>query len=69
MTYSHNVRSIVAVMTAALLGGGAIGSNCQRPEVAEPPTLRGQTTAEAVSFADAPWWDVVSGAPAAAAEQ
>ena len=41
------MRSIVAVMTAALLGGGAIGPNCQRPEVAEPPTLRGQTTAEA----------------------
>ena len=43
------MRSIVAVMTAALLGGGAIGPNCQRPEVAELPTLRGQTTAEAAA--------------------
>ena len=55
MTYSHNVRSIVAVGTAALLGGCAIGPNYRRPEVAEPPRFRGQTTAEAVSFAHAPW--------------
>jgi outer membrane protein, multidrug efflux system len=29
----------------------------KRPEVAKPETFRGQATAEAASFADAPWWE------------
>jgi multidrug efflux system outer membrane protein len=46
------------VVAAALLAGCAIGPDYKRPPVAQPPTFRGQATAEAVSFADAPWWDV-----------
>src|SRR5207249_1576968 len=44
--------------TALVLGGCTIGPNYKRPPVAEPPTFRGQQIAEAVSFADAPWWEV-----------
>jgi outer membrane protein, multidrug efflux system len=40
-----------------MLTGCAIGPDYKRPMVAEPPTFRGQATAEAVSFADAPWWE------------
>ena len=62
-THSHErtrdaARIIAAIVAAALLGGCAIGPDYKRPAVAEPPTFRGQATAEAVSFADAPWWDV-----------
>jgi multidrug efflux system outer membrane protein len=57
MRYSHNARTVIAAMTAAWLGGCAIGPNYQRPAVAEPAMFRGQATAEAVSFADAPWWE------------
>ena len=42
---------------AALLAGCAIGPDYKRPVVAEPPTFRGQAASEAVSFADAPWWE------------
>src|SRR5881296_4647506 len=48
----------VGIVTAALLGGCAIGPNYKRPPVAEPPTFRGQEMAEAASLADAPWWEV-----------
>ena len=48
----------VGIVTAALLGGCAIGPNYERPPVAEPPTFRGQAMAEAASLADAPWWEV-----------
>ena len=34
-----------------------IGPNYKRPAVAKPETFRGQAAAEAVSFADAPWWE------------
>jgi multidrug efflux system outer membrane protein len=46
------------VVAAAVLAGCAIGPDYKRPAVAEPPTFRGQETAEAVSFADEPWWEV-----------
>jgi multidrug efflux system outer membrane protein len=46
------------IVAAALLGGCAIGPDYTRPSVVEPPTFRGQATAEASSLADAPWWDV-----------
>ena len=46
------------VDVAAVLAGCAIGHDYKRPAVAQPPTFRGQATAEAVSFADAPWWGV-----------
>ena len=47
-----------AVLAGALIAGCAIGPDYKRPAVAEPPTFRGQETPEAVSFADAPWWEV-----------
>jgi multidrug efflux system outer membrane protein len=46
------------IVATALFAGCAIGPDYKRPVVAEPPTFRGQETAEAVSFADAPWWEV-----------
>jgi outer membrane protein, multidrug efflux system len=45
------------VVATALLAGCAVGPDYKRPVVAEPPTFRGQASAEAASFADAPWWD------------
>jgi multidrug efflux system outer membrane protein len=46
------------VVASVALAGCTIGPDYKRPVVAEPPTFRGQETAEAVSFADAPWWEV-----------
>ena len=46
------------IVVTALLGGCAIGPDYKRPAVAEPETFRGQATAEAVSLADAPWWEI-----------
>jgi hypothetical protein len=40
------------VVMTVVLAGCAIGPDYKRPVVAEPPTFRGQETAEAVSFAD-----------------
>ncbi|HET7379635.1 MAG TPA: efflux transporter outer membrane subunit [Gaiellales bacterium] len=57
MTRSRSARVIAAVLAGALLGGCALGPNYKRPAVAEPPSFRGQATAEAASFADAPWWE------------
>jgi len=51
-------RIIASIVAAALLGGCAIGPNYKRPSVAEPQTFRGQSTAEAASLADLPWWEV-----------
>jgi len=58
MTRSTSKQIVSGVVAAALLGGCAIGPNYKRPSVAEPPTFRGQATAEAASLADAPWWEV-----------
>ena len=58
MTRSTSQQIVSGVVAAALLGGCAIGPDYKRPSVAEPPTFRGQVTAEAASFADAPWWEV-----------
>ena len=58
MTRSTSEQIVSGVVAAALLGGCAIGPDYKRPTVAEPPTFRGQATAEAASFADAPWWEV-----------
>ena len=55
---TRSARIISGVVATALLGGCAIGPNYKRPSVAEPPTFRGQATAEAASLADASWWDV-----------
>jgi multidrug efflux system outer membrane protein len=53
----RSTRVLSAVVAATLLGGCAIGPDYQRPAVAKSETFRGQATAEAVSFADAPWWE------------
>ena len=45
------------VVAASMLAGCAIGPDYKRPAIAAPPTFRGQATGEAVSFADAPWWE------------
>jgi multidrug efflux system outer membrane protein len=57
MTRSRSVRVIAAVLAGTVLGGCALGPNYARPAVVQPPTFRGQTTAEAASLADAPWWE------------
>ena len=57
MRQSRSAWIIAAIVAAALLGGCAIGPNYKRPAVAKPETFRGQATAEAGSFADAPWWE------------
>ena len=46
------------MVATVALAGCTIGPDYKRPAVAEPPVFRGQETAEAVSFADAPWWEV-----------
>src|SRR5262249_16558819 len=51
-------RAFGGMLVAAALAGCAIGPDYKRPLVAEPPTFRGQEATEAVSFADAPWWEV-----------
>jgi len=57
MTQSRSAWIIAAIVAVALLGGCAIGPDYKRPAVANPDTFRGQATAEAGSFADAPWWE------------
>jgi len=58
MTRSTSQQIVSGVVVGALLSGCAIGPDYMRPTVAEPPTFRGQATAEAASFADAPWWEI-----------
>ncbi|HEU5197005.1 MAG TPA: efflux transporter outer membrane subunit, partial [Methylomirabilota bacterium] len=48
---------IILLVLAGFAAGCAIGPDYKRPVVAEPPTFRGQASAEAGSFADAPWWE------------
>ena len=57
MTGPRIARTVATVVATALLSGCALGPNYRRPAVAEPPIFRGQATAEAASFADAPWWE------------
>jgi len=52
------LASVSVVLATAALAGCAIGPDYKRPAIAEPPMFRGQPAAEAVSFADAPWWEV-----------
>jgi multidrug efflux system outer membrane protein len=54
----RSARVLSVVVAAALVGGCAIGPDYKRPAVANPEMFRGQAMAEAVSFADAPWWEV-----------
>ena len=57
MTRAVRARIGAGIVAALLLSGCAIGPNYKRPVVADPATFRGQATAEAASFADAPWWE------------
>jgi multidrug efflux system outer membrane protein len=53
------MKTIIAALAALTIAGCAIGPDYRRPEVADPPVYREQTTpAESASFADLPWWDV-----------
>src|SRR5436309_7080296 len=58
MTRAARESVAAGIVAALLLGGCAMGPNYKRPSVAEPPSFRGQATAEAASLADAPWWEV-----------
>jgi len=58
MIRSASAWIAAGVAAAGLLGGCAIGPDYKRPVVAEPPTFRGQSIAEAASLADAGWWEV-----------
>ncbi len=58
MTCSASGWIASGVALVVLLGGCAIGPDYKRPAVVEPPTFRGQATAEAASLADAAWWEV-----------
>ena len=52
-------RALAGIVVATVvLAGCTIGPDYKRPAVTAPPTFRGQATEEAVSFADAPWWDI-----------
>jgi outer membrane protein, multidrug efflux system len=53
----RSTRILSAVVAAMLLGGCAIGPDYKRPAVADSEMFRGQAMTEAVSFADAPWWE------------
>jgi len=57
VTRAVRARIGAGIVAALLLTGCAIGPNYKRPVVADPATFRGQATAEAASFADAPWWE------------
>jgi multidrug efflux system outer membrane protein len=54
---THPARVVSGVILAALVSGCAIGPDYKRPAVVKPETFRSQAVAEAVSFADAPWWE------------
>ena len=57
MTRSAVGRLIAGLAVAVVAAGCAMGPDYARPVVAEPPAFRGQTAAEAASFADTPWWE------------
>jgi multidrug efflux system outer membrane protein len=50
---------LIAVASAGLLAGCAVGPNYQRPPTTPPEVFRGHTDpADAASLADLPWWEV-----------
>jgi multidrug efflux system outer membrane protein len=49
----------VALALLGAVAGCAMGPNYKRPTTQATPTFRGQDRAEAASFADLPWWEVV----------
>lgn len=54
-----NTRSLPLLVVLGVFTACAVGPRYRRPEVVVPAAYRGQVgTAEAVSFADLPWWEV-----------
>jgi multidrug efflux system outer membrane protein len=51
-------RPLLPFLVLLLAAGCALGPNYKRPSVSVVDGFRGQTPAEAASFADQPWWDV-----------
>jgi len=52
-------RLTIILAPALLLSGCAVGPNYKRPKVTAPSTFRGApNTAQQVSFADLPWWEI-----------
>ena len=52
--------SRVGLLALAVVAGSCmLGPNYQRPTTPMTPTFRGQDQAEAASFADLPWWQVL----------
>jgi multidrug efflux system outer membrane protein len=49
---------VKAIAIALVCWGCAAGPDYRRPTVPMTPTFRGQSAAEAASFADLPWWKV-----------
>ncbi len=49
---------LLAPLALLLATGCAVGPAYRRPEVPAPAAFRGQSQAEAASFADQPWWEV-----------
>ena len=51
-------RPLLPLIGLLLATGCALGPNYKRPALSVMDTFRGQTPAEAASFADQPWWEV-----------
>ena len=54
----HSKRWVLPFLLVSV--GCELGPNYKRPQVAVTPVFRDQAQAEAVSFADQPWWEVFS---------
>lgn len=58
-TLSRCQRLTIVLSPALLLSGCLVGPNYKRPNVAAPSTFRAAAkTAQQVSFADLPWWEI-----------
>ena len=51
-------RPFSPLLALLLASGCAMGPNYKRPAVSVPDGFRGQSPAEAASFADQPWWEI-----------
>jgi multidrug efflux system outer membrane protein len=52
------VKTLALPLFALLILGCEVGPNYRRPQVEATGQFRGQSQAEAASFADQPWWEV-----------